>query len=73
MQTSWNENWALLRGTAGADPTVSHENHGTVYWTFPLLVRRLSGAEDRVNVVVAGESLRSCPVECGAGVEAEGE
>ena len=42
MQTGWNENRALLRGTAAAEPVVSHESHGVVYETFPLTVLRLS-------------------------------
>ncbi|MEG0764684.1 MAG: single-stranded DNA-binding protein [Pseudoflavonifractor sp.] len=73
MLTSWNENTALLRGHAGAEPVLSHQNHGTSYWTFPLMVPRLSGAEDRVNVMVAEELLELCPVELGTRVEAEGE
>ena len=28
MQTGWNENRALLRGTAAAEPVLSHETHG---------------------------------------------
>ena len=36
MQTGWNENRALLRGTAAAEPVLSHETHGVVYETFPL-------------------------------------
>ena len=35
MQTGWNENRALLRGTAAAEPVLSHETHGVVYETFP--------------------------------------
>ena len=35
---------ALLRGTAAAEPVLSHETHGVVYETFPLAVRRLSGS-----------------------------
>ena len=53
MQTGWNENRALLRGVAAAAPTLSHENHGVAYETFPLSVLRLSGSEDRVNVIAA--------------------
>ena len=30
MQTGWNENRALLRGTAAAEPVLSHETHGVV-------------------------------------------
>ena len=28
MQTIWNENRVILRGTAAAEPVLSHENHG---------------------------------------------
>lgn len=73
MQTSWNENRASLRGTAAGDPEISHENHGVTYWTFPLDVLRLSGAEDRVNVVCAAPLLEACPVARGACLEVEGE
>lgn len=73
MQTIWNENRAVLRGTVSADPEVSHENHGTTYWTFPLTVARLSGAEDRLNVVVSDALLAACPIRTGLGVEVEGE
>ncbi len=59
MQTGWNENRALLRGVAAAAPTLSHENHGVAYETFPLSVLRLSGSEDRVNVIAARPLLET--------------
>lgn len=52
MQTIWNENSILLHGRAERSPVVSHTSHGEVYFTFPLVVLRLSGAEDRINVVL---------------------
>ena len=73
MQTGWNENRALLRGTAAADPVWSHETHGVVYDTFPLTVLRLSGSEDTINVIVPREMLEGCPVTAGMPVEVEGE
>lgn len=73
MQTGWNENRAVLRGTADAEPVVSHENHGETYWTFPLCVLRLSGVEDRLNIIVPQPLLDACPVRPGMGVEVEGE
>lgn len=73
MQTDWNENRAMLRGRVAEDATVSHENHGITYWSFPLAVLRLSGAEDRVNVVAAAPLLEQCPLVPGAGIEIEGE
>ena len=73
MQTGWNENRALLRGTAAAEPVFSHESHGVLYDTFPLSVLRLSGSEDRVNVLVPRPLLESCPVAAGMELEVEGE
>ena len=73
MQTGWNENRALLRGTAAADPVWSHETHGVVYHTFPLTVLRLSGSEDTINVIAPRALLEECPVRAGMAVEAEGE
>lgn len=73
MQTGWNENRALLRGTAAADPVWSHETHGVVYDTFPLTVLRLSGSEDTVNVIAPKELLEEYPVQAGMPVEVEGE
>ena len=73
MQTSWNENRATLRGVVGAAPVYSHENHGVAYDAFPLTVLRLSGAEDRLNVVAARTLLDACPLAPGLEVEISGE
>ncbi len=73
MQTGWNENRALLRGTAAADPVWSHETHGVVYETFPLNVQRLSGCTDCLNVIVPRSMLTDNPVTAGMPVEVEGE
>ena len=73
METGWNENRALLRGVAAAPPALSHENHGVSYFLFPLTVRRLSGNEDRLNVVVSEPLLRRLPIQPGDPVEVEGE
>lgn len=73
MQTDRNENRAVLRGVAAAEPEVSHESHGTRYFTFPLAVRRLSGSEDCLNVIVPEGLLSECPVRRGETLEVEGE
>ena len=73
MQTGWTENRALLRGTAAAEPVVSHESHGVVYETFPLTVLRLSGSEDRINVLAPRPLLAEQPVTAGMALEVEGE
>ena len=73
MQTGWNENRALLCGTVAGEPVLSHETHGVSYDVFPLSVPRLSGAEDRLNVVAARPLLTDCPLAPGDRVEVQGE
>lgn len=73
MQTSWNENRAVLRGSAVSAPVFSHENHGVAYEVFPLSVPRLSGAEDILNIVAPRPLLEGCPVSPGRGLEVTGE
>ena len=73
MQTSWNENRAVLRGRMEAPPVLSHVNHGVEYLVFPLAVPRLSGTEDRLNVVAARPLLEGCPLSPGEAVEVLGE
>ena len=73
MQTGWNENRALLCGTVAGEPVLSHENHGVSYDVFPLSVPRLSGDEDRLNVVAARPLLTDCPLAPGDRVEVQGE
>ena len=73
MQTGRNENRAVLRGMVAMAPASSHENHGVWYDAFPLVVRRLSGAEDRVNVIVAHPTAEQLALQPGQEVEIEGE
>ena len=61
MQTEWNENRIVLHGRVCQAPVPSHTNHGESYLKFPLAVCRLSGAEDRVNVVASAALLERCP------------
>ena len=71
MQT--NINRIFLRGRLAAPPVPSHVNHGVEYFTFPLAVRRLSGAEDRLNVVASQEQLAELPLEQGCPLAVLGE
>lgn len=73
MRTSWNENHAVLRGTAAAEPVFSHTNHGVDFFVFPLSVPRLSGTEDRLNVVVPQPLLEEHPPTPGRRLEVTGE
>lgn len=70
MQTN---NVIFLRGRLAATPAFSHSNHGVDYLVFPLTVRRLSGAEDRLNVVAAREQLSSLSLEAGSPLTVRGE
>ena len=49
-----------LHGRVGACPVFSHANHGVEFYRFPLVVRRLSGVEDRIHVLAAGTLLEGC-------------
>lgn len=68
-----SENTARLVGVVGEEPRPSHQNRGEWYDTFPLIVRRLSQAEDVLNVVLRRELLAACPVRPGMAVRVEGE
>ena len=56
-QNSADLNRIQLHGCVEAAPVLSHSNHGVEFYRFPMAVVRLSGAEDRINVVVAGPLL----------------
>ena len=73
MQTEWNENRIVLHGRVGQAPVPSPTNHGESYLKFPLAVCRLSGAEDRVNVVASAALLERCPLTEGEELSVEGE
>lgn len=51
MEEYRGENRIILRGAAQAPPAFSHRNHGVDYYRVPLRIPRLSGAEDRVNLI----------------------
>ena len=73
MQMVWNENHIILAGTVGGAAMLSHENHGITYFRFPLRVRRLSGAEDVLNIVAAQPLLEQTPIQPGEPLTVEGE
>ena len=73
MRTVWKDNHILLRGRAAEAPRFSHRNHGTLFWLFPLTVRRLSGTEDRLNILTPGTLLDAFSPAPGEGAAVEGE
>ena len=73
-QNSPDRNRIQLHGRVKEVPHLSHANHGVEFFLFPLGVTRLSGAEDRINVVVAGPLLTRCGgLERGQEVTVRGE
>ena len=69
---AWQNNTAALCGEVGAEPSLSHRSRGVNYYSFPLVTRRLSGARDRLNVILAEGLLGSLP-EAGGRVSLLGE
>ena len=63
-----------LHGRVGARPVFSHANHGVEFYRFPLIVRRLSGVEDRIHVLVSAAVPGFGPeLEPEAEVDVQGE
>lgn len=62
-----------LHGRVDGEPVVSHMNHGETYYIAPMLVSRLSGTEDRLNLVLSEELLRQTPLRVGDEVSVWGE
>ena len=73
MENGRMENAVTLHGRLDGCPQVSHSNHGEQFWTFPLTVCRLSGAQDRLNVLVPERVLEACPLTRGDEVTVQGE
>lgn len=56
-------NYAELCGVIAGAPEYSHSSRSEKFYTFPLEVQRLSGACDRVNVIVRGSILENTQVK----------
>ena len=67
------ENEIVLHGRLALGPQQSHSNHGEEFYSFPLRVRRLSGTEDRLNVIVSRRLLDLCWPDEGDEVTVLGE
>ena len=73
-QTQADENRVFLHGRVEQPPQRSHSNHGVEFFTFPLVVSRLSGTADRLNVVASRELLeRDIWPERGEEISVSGE
>lgn len=64
MEENFLNNRVELCGAVESEPVFSHESRGIRFYTFPLLAERLSGTEDRLNVLVREREL---PLPCAPG------
>ena len=73
-QTGTDVNRMVLHGRAAHPPAFSHRNHEVEFFSFPLVVGRLSGAADQVNVMASRALLEGCGwLERGEEVTVRGE
>lgn len=72
MYEVYAANRAELCGVVCSQPSLSHENRGVRFYTFPLETLRLSGAADTLNIILREEMLPSLPA-AGERVRVEGE
>ena len=72
MDEVFAANRAELCGVLVQPPELSHESRGIRFYTFPLETVRLSGAADRLNIVVRESMLPSLP-EAGGRMRINGE
>lgn len=63
MDKQTETNSAVLCGNIGGRPIFSHSCHGKDYYTFPLIVPRLSGTEDVINIIAEKKVLESDEVD----------
>lgn len=59
MDENISRNTARLCGVIAAAPVFSHSGRGECFYTFPLKVARLSGATDKINIIVRDELMES--------------
>lgn len=67
------KNGVVLCGTAQGEPAFSHENHGERFCRFPLAVRRLSGQQDCLWVLVTTGQVRTLGCLKGRRMKVEGQ
>ena len=67
------ENRVVLRGTAAGEATLSHQVHGLDFYRFPLSVPRLSGREDRLNILLPAPPGGKALPQAGDYLEVTGE
>lgn len=73
MENGGNINKVKLRGELGHLPKINHESFGKKFYGFPLIVKRLSGAADMINIIAAEEVLNRMDLSAGSLLDIEGE
>ena len=73
MEHERMENDMILHGRMDDQVQVSHSNHGEVFLSFPLVVCRLSGVQDRLNILVSERLLADRNPQPGDEVTVRGE
>ncbi len=58
---AWQNNTAELCGLIGGMPELSHISRNMEYYSVPVITERLSGAMDRVMVIVPSSMLKNLP------------
>ncbi len=71
MDSSLNENQALLLGTIVQDPVYSHTLYGESFYTFALHVKRLSNAADVLPITASQRLLQGA--KSGQAAQVEGQ
>ena len=66
-------NQITLCGTLAEPPALSHENHGTRFYTFPLEVERLSGTTDTLRIVAPEAVMEACDPFGGSRLRVSGQ
>lgn len=73
MAENVHKNEVSLSGVAAGEPEYSHENHTLRFYKFILRIRRLSGQEDELVVVLPEHLLNQTVIEEGARIHVEGQ
>ncbi len=73
MENERENNAVLLIGTAAGEAGFSHRSRERCFYTLPLAVRRLSGTEDRLNLLLDAGFLRERAIFPGARLGLRGE
>ena len=73
MELNPENNLIQLAGAVGGRPLYSHSSRGLDFYTFPLEVRRLSGAVDRLPLVIRRDLLETLELKPAARLKVLGQ